>query len=116
VLRVPKIRSLCQPAPRCRRQIRPDQGFRLNPNDRITLNLSVWLREDTVVPGIPGGFEGTRFIVKSEASNDTRPRWIGGANVVVPAKKSMRLYKLAACATLAGIVVSLPPALEMLST
>jgi len=62
----------------------------------------VWLHEDKVVPRILGAFEGACFVVKSEVSNDPRACWIGGANVVVAAEKSMRLIKVGGLGHIGG--------------
>jgi len=81
-------------APRRRRQNRSDQGFHLIPNGRVTFNLDVRFHEDLVVPRIPSAFEGACFVVKSEVPEYPSACCIGGANVVVSAKKSLRLIKV----------------------
>src|SRR5580704_1178815 len=78
---------------RGRRQLQPDQGLHSIPNVRITLNLSVWLHEKPVVPGIFRTLQGAGVIVKTEVSNDARPCRIGGANSMA-VDKSMGLIKV----------------------
>jgi hypothetical protein len=66
----------------------------LFPHIWITFNLGVGLREDVVVPRISVAFIWARFVVESKIPEDSRPCWIGGANLGPPVEKSIRLVEI----------------------
>lgn len=86
---------------RRRRQIEADQGGDAIPNVRITLNLSVRLGENPVIPGICRAIEGAGSVVNTEVANNARARGIGGANDVA-VKKSMGLIEIGGLENVGG--------------
>ena len=81
-----------------RGQSRTDQGFHLSPNLGITLNFSVRLHEDTVVPGILLAVDRMCFVLEVEISDDVRACRISGADLGL---------LIAAAVVLAGCVLAL---------
>src|SRR5258706_3511172 len=60
------------------------------------------LHEDAIVPGILGACEGAFTVVKLKVSNNLRACRIRGADIVVSAKKSVRLIKIGGPGNIGG--------------
>jgi len=71
-----------------------DQGFHLSPNLGITLNFSVRLHEDTVVPGILLALDRIHFVVEAEISDDVRACRVGSADAGLTVQKAIQLIEI----------------------